>query len=172
MSGSCPYGKRCCFIHTELPQSGTPPGAPGANGEINSATPPAPDGRARSMSTNSDPNDTQSSLLARINATREQSSGIATPTATSAMEAGAGNGGFQYGHKPVTGSLRVDTNVEAPVASKQNKSAYPTFASTQMQALSPGPVTAGPDFGRHLGMGTLVDVNSVRVGINPFYPAR
>lgn len=122
------------------------------------------------MSTNSDPNDaqSQSSLLSRITAKRKEeqnSAGGTTPTATNVMD--AGGSGFQYGggHKPATGSLRVDTNVEAPVASKQNKSAYPTFASTQMQALSPGPVTAGPEFGRHLGMNNmnLADVNAVRI---------
>lgn len=115
------------------------------------------------MSTNSDPNgnEAQSSLLARITARRKHDeTGMITPTATTAMEGGS----FQFGgHKPTTGSLRVDTNVEAPAASKQNKSAYPTFASTQMQALSPGPVTAGPDFGRHLGIGNanVTDANTV-----------
>ncbi|KAI0003726.1 hypothetical protein BJV74DRAFT_793355 [Russula compacta] len=29
VSGSCPYGKRCCFIHTELPANGAAPGADG-----------------------------------------------------------------------------------------------------------------------------------------------
>jgi hypothetical protein len=43
-----------------------------------------------------------------------------------------------------------------PLASKQNKSAYPTLANGMLiQANVPapimthGPVTAGPDFGRH-----------------------
>ncbi|THH09864.1 hypothetical protein EW145_g1717 [Phellinidium pouzarii] len=153
VSGSCPYGKRCCFIHTELPASGTPPGAPGANVEGNIATPPTVDGRARSMSTNSDPNDAQISLLARITAKRKQEENATTPTAASVME--NGGGGFQYGHKPPSGALRVDTNVETPSASKQNKSAYPTFANTSIQALSPGPVTAGPEFGRHIGVSNI-----------------
>ncbi|KAI5124424.1 hypothetical protein M0805_008308 [Coniferiporia weirii] len=156
VSGSCPYGKRCCFIHTELPAPGTPPGPPGANGENNAATPPATD------STNSDPNEVQTSLLARITAKRKQeenSASATTPTATSVME--SGTGGFQYGHKPPSGALRVDTNVEAPAASKQNKSAYPTFANTSIQALSPGPVTAGPEFGRHIGASnvSVADIN-------------
>ena len=54
------------------------------------------------------------------------------------------------------GSLRVDTSVLDPLASKQNKSAYPTLANGMLiQANVPapimthGPVTAGPDFGRH-----------------------
>ena len=102
------------------------------------------------MSTNSDPNESQTSLLARITARRKQEdgTGAATPTAPSAVES---PGGYQFSHKPPTGALRVDTNVEAPAASKQNKSAYPTFANSSMQVLSPGPVTAGPDFGRMLG---------------------
>ena len=58
--------------------------------------------------------------------------------------------------RPPTGSLRVDTtNVEPSV--KQNKSAYPTFASNGIllpaadhgTAKSPAPVTAAPDLGRH-----------------------
>ncbi|KAL5535229.1 hypothetical protein ACEPAF_3323 [Sanghuangporus sanghuang] len=150
VSGSCPYGKRCCFIHTELPASGTPPGA----GEGNPAPPPSQDGRARSMSTNSDPNEAQSSLLARIKGKSkpEEGSGSATPTGTSAMQSPSS---YHFAQKPPSGALRVDTNVEAPVATKQNKSAYPTFANTSVQALSPGPVTAGPEFGRHLSSNNL-----------------
>ncbi|KAJ7042594.1 hypothetical protein C8F04DRAFT_1076464 [Mycena alexandri] len=136
VSGSCPYGKRCCFIHTELPPSG------GA-GE---AIPPPPDGRARSLSTNSDPNEGSVSLLARI-AKREPNN---APTPTEASP----SSGFQF-TRPPTGSLRVDTSVEASL--KQNKSAYPSFASNgvlihaaeRLTAKSPAPVTAGPDLGRH-----------------------
>ncbi|KAH8120587.1 hypothetical protein DFH11DRAFT_76418 [Phellopilus nigrolimitatus] len=165
VSGSCPYGKRCCFIHTELPASGTPPGAPGANAEGTNVPPPVADGRARSLSTNSDPNDAQTSLLARITAKRKHEEGTSsatTPTAASVMESGASGGYHQFsGHKPPSGALRVDTNVEAPVATKQNKSAYPTFANTSIQALSPGPVTAGPEFGRHMAANNanVVDMN-------------
>ncbi|KAL7285731.1 hypothetical protein ACG7TL_000836 [Trametes sanguinea] len=149
VSGSCPYGKRCCFIHTELPANGPPPGADGT-------PPPAnPDGRARSMSTNSDPNDvSSSSLLARITAKRKEEN---------AMNSGSGSlsttppsAGFQVNGRP--DHLRVNTNVaDAAALSKQNKSAYPTFAHNgvimpapeEPTARSPGPVTAGPDFGRH-----------------------
>lgn len=101
------------------------------------------------MSTNSDPNDAQTSLLARITAKRKEEAGGTTPTATSSVEGGS----FQFGQKPPNGALRVDTNVvaDAVTAAKQNKSAYPTFANNTIQALSPGPVTAGPDFGRHVG---------------------
>ncbi|KAJ7169530.1 hypothetical protein C8R46DRAFT_200121 [Mycena filopes] len=136
VSGSCPYGKRCCFIHTELPPSG-------AAGE---AIPPPPDGRARSLSTNSDPNEGSVSLLARI--AKRESNNAPTPTEASPSS------GFQF-TRPPTGSLRVDTSVEASL--KQNKSAYPSFASNgvlihppeRMTAKSPAPVTAGPDLGRH-----------------------
>ncbi|KAJ7129979.1 hypothetical protein C8R43DRAFT_1025257 [Mycena crocata] len=142
VSGSCPYGKRCCFIHTELPPSG-------AAGE---AAPPPPhtDGRARSLSTNSDPNEGSVSLLARI-AKRESSSSSNAPTPTEVSP----SSGFQF-TRPPTGSLRVDTSVEG-ASLKQNKSAYPSFASNgvlihapeRITAKSPAPVTAGPDLGRH-----------------------
>lgn len=114
------------------------------------------------MSTNSDPNEAQSSLLARIKGKSkpEESSGSATPTGSTAMQSPTG---YQFGQKPPSGALRVDTNVEPSVASKQNKSAYPTFANTSVQALSPGPVTAGPEFGRHLSSSnlSLTDINQV-----------
>ncbi|KAI0724276.1 hypothetical protein C8T65DRAFT_625996 [Cerioporus squamosus] len=148
VSGSCPYGKRCCFIHTELPASGGPPGADGA------PPPPNPDGRARSSSTNSDPNEVSSSLLARISAKRTQESAINSgPGSVSTTPPSAGF----VGGRPE--QLRVNTNVtDVPIA-KQNKSAYPTLAHNGIfmssgeegTARSPGPVTAGPDFGRHAG---------------------
>lgn len=148
VSGSCPYGKRCCFIHTELPNSGsasTPPSGvtPGA-ADSSSAQ---PDGRARSMSTNSDPNDGSTSLLQRI----KNNAAASTPI-------DGANANFQFGSRPPTGSLRVDTTaLDGPSISKQNKSAYPTFASNgillpapePIRAKSPAPVTAGPDLGRY-----------------------
>ncbi|RDX56168.1 hypothetical protein K466DRAFT_13236 [Polyporus arcularius HHB13444] len=148
VSGSCPYGKRCCFIHTELPASGGPPGADGA------PPPPNPDGRARSSSTNSDPNEVSSSLLARISAKRTQENAINSgPGSVSTTPPSAGF----VGGRPE--QLRVNTNVTDVPISKQNKSAYPTFAhngilmpsAEEGAARSPGPVTAGPDFGRHAG---------------------
>ncbi|KAL6304168.1 hypothetical protein BKA93DRAFT_733617 [Sparassis latifolia] len=147
VSGSCPYGKRCCFIHTELPASGAPPGAEGA-------PPPNPDGRARSSSTNSDPNEVSSSLLARISAKRTQDGVI--NSGTGSVSTTPPSGGFQINGRP--GALRVDTSVlDTATSVKQNKSAYPTFAHNgilmpageEVTARSPGPVTAGPDFGRH-----------------------
>ncbi|KAH9947706.1 hypothetical protein B0H21DRAFT_317936 [Amylocystis lapponica] len=149
VSGSCPYGKRCCFIHTELPASGAPPGADGA------PPPTIPDGRARSSSTNSDPNDvSNSSLLARISAKRTQEGTI--NSGSGSVSTTPPSTGYQINGRP--GALRVDTSVlDAASNSKQNKSAYPTFAHNgilmpageEATARSPGPVTAGPDFGRH-----------------------
>ena len=63
---------------------------------------------------------------------------------------------FQF-TRPPTGSLRVDTTALDGASMKQNKSAYPSFASNgillpapeHIAAKSPAPVTAGPDLGRH-----------------------
>ncbi|KAI0815326.1 hypothetical protein BC629DRAFT_1645366 [Irpex lacteus] len=138
VSGSCPYGKRCCFIHTELPGT-TQPGQDGV-------PPVSNDTRPRS---DSDPNES-TSLLARISAKRQESPTIKpTPPAinTTPPSAGLGRPGF----------LTINTAVD-PAASKQNKSAFPTFTRNGIlvpakdddgPAMSPGPVTAGPDFGRH-----------------------
>lgn len=157
VSGSCPYGKRCCFIHTELPAPGAP-GAPVSSTE-GATSPPTNDGRARSLSTNSDPNDAPVSLLARISAKRNQDSGpqsAVTPTANTPID----SPNYQFNARP--GSLRVDTKVVDSVsaASKQNKSAYPSFASNTIAAISPGPVTAGPDLGRHINL-NMLDMNQV-----------
>jgi len=149
VSGSCPYGKRCCFIHTELPSNGAAPGSEG--------TPPPSQtvGRDRSSSASSDPNDTSgSSLLARISAKRSHEATTNGPGSTSSTPPSAA----LPTSRPPMGSLRVDTSVLDPIASsaKQNKSAYPTLANgmlIQANASGPtmthGPVTAGPDFGRH-----------------------
>lgn len=150
VSGSCPYGKRCCFIHTELPNAGV--NAPGGvssnagdNGQPASTQQGHTDGRARSMSTNSDPNEAGVSILARISAKRQD-----TPVDNKSSS-------FMSG-RPPTGSLRVDTSVLDGASLKQNKSAYPTFANNgvlmhgateHITAKSPAPVTAGPDLGRH-----------------------
>ncbi|KAF8887974.1 hypothetical protein CPB84DRAFT_1749619 [Gymnopilus junonius] len=147
VSGSCPYGKRCCFIHTELSSANTPATAGAAEN-----TPPQPqsDGRERS---NSDPDTSASiSLLSRIQRSQQESSTNSTSTP---VDANSSNG-FQF-TRPPTGSLRVDTTVLDGVSMKQNKSAYPSFASNgillpapeHITAKSPAPVTAGPDLGRH-----------------------
>lgn len=110
------------------------------------------DGRARSSSTNSDPNEVSSSLLARISAKRTQERDI--NSGTGSVSTTPPSAGF-VGGRPE--QLRVNTNVTDVPISKQNKSAYPTLAHNGMfmasgeegGARSPGPVTAGPDFGRH-----------------------
>lgn len=141
MSGSCPYGKRCCFIHTELSSVATPGGA----GTSENTPPPQADVRERS---NSDPDASSSvSLLARISQRSQEPSG--TPGDMNAST-------FQF-TRPPTGSLRVDTTALDGASMKQNKSAYPSFASNgillpapeHIAAKSPAPVTAGPDLGRH-----------------------
>ncbi|KAF9498062.1 hypothetical protein BDN71DRAFT_1386233 [Pleurotus eryngii] len=151
VSGSCPYGKRCCFIHTEVPNNQT--GAAGGTPTTDSGQqPPRPDGRERSASTNSDPNDGSVSLLARLTAKRSQeNNNPSTPVELNPPS------NLQYS-RPPTGSLRVDTTqLDGPSLSKQNKSAYPTFTSNGILMpvgdhsgnKSPAPVTAGPDLGRH-----------------------
>lgn len=154
VSGSCPYGKRCCFIHTELPASGAPPGADGA---------PPPkiaqpqDNRPRSDSESTD-GQQQVSMLQRIQnqkrpqeqsppaSTGEMTPLTAYPTPTNSMP-------------PRQPPLRLDTaSLDQPALNKtQNKSAYPAFAPNagsmfrkdeSTGSRSPGPVTAGPDLGR------------------------
>lgn len=166
VSGSCPYGKRCCFIHTELPSSGAPPTA-GTPGAESAPMQQRSDGRSRSMSTNSDPNEASLSLLARISAK-------SNPTASTPIDMNPN--GFQFtGGRPPTGSLRVDTSALDGPSVKQNKSAYPSFASNgillpapePITAKSPAPVTAGPDLGRHnLARMEIVGYNSNSKKIN------
>ncbi|KAG9104628.1 hypothetical protein FRC06_000774 [Ceratobasidium sp. 370] len=171
VSGSCPYGKRCCFIHTELPISGAPglPGAPSpSNAETSrTATQPAPvapqDGRARSLSTNSDPNDQPSSLLARISAKSRESTGGTAPTRpspagptevtspTSATTVQAEQNFVPYGRHAL-GSLRVDTALDGTPA--HAVSAFPFSANPAISTTrpSPGPATATGDYAhRHFG---------------------
>lgn len=146
VSGSCPYGKRCCFIHTELSSVQSP-----ANGE----NPPSQSSTHSRERSNSDPDMSSSvSLLSRISQ-RSQQDGSPNTTATATPINPTPTSAFPL-TRPPTGSLRVDTtNVEPSV--KQNKSAYPTFASNgillpaqeQVTVKSPAPVTAGPDLGRH-----------------------
>ncbi|KZT23744.1 hypothetical protein NEOLEDRAFT_1179745 [Neolentinus lepideus HHB14362 ss-1] len=158
VSGSCPYGKRCCFIHTELPAGGTAPEGP--------PPPTNTGGRDRS---NSDPNDASTSLLARISAKRSQEDAISSPTS------------MPMTGRPPLGSLKVDTSSLGASVAKENKSAYPTFptngnpgimhTNTQVSAMSPGPVTAGPDFGRHNGRSEVLGQPQPRLpkntSINP-----
>ncbi|KAG9127980.1 hypothetical protein FRC07_006574 [Ceratobasidium sp. 392] len=169
VSGSCPYGKRCCFIHTELPISGAPglPGAPSPSNAEGSraATQPTPvaqqDGRARSLSTNSDPNDQPSSLLARISAKSRESTGGNAPTRpspgvpaespTSATTVQAEQNFVPYGRHAL-GSLRVDTALDGTPA--HAVSAFPFSANPAISTTrpSPGPATATGDYAhRHFG---------------------
>lgn len=118
------------------------------------------------MSTNSDPNEASLSLLARISAK-------SNPTASTPIDMNPN--GFQFtGGRPPTGSLRVDTSALDGPSVKQNKSAYPSFASNgillpapePITAKSPAPVTAGPDLGRHnLARMEIVGYNSVSLGL-------
>ncbi|KAJ1310184.1 hypothetical protein OPQ81_006928 [Rhizoctonia solani] len=166
VSGSCPYGKRCCFIHTELPISGqalpgaTPsPSNADASRSTNQAAPVVQtDGRARSLSTNSDPNDQPSSLLARISAkSRESTGGNNAPTRpevtspTSATTVQAEQTFVPYGRHAL-GSLRVDTALDGTpthAVSAFPFSANPAISTTRP---SPGPATATGDYAnRHFG---------------------
>jgi len=150
VSGSCPYGKRCCFIHTELPNTTVPPGA----GQPDNVPPPPTrsDGRERSPSLSSDPNEAVS-LLARISAKRTQDTG--SNSSSTPVDNNVNN--FQFGGAQKQ-RLKVDTSALDRNSMKgQNKSAYPSFASNgvlmaapeNITAKSPAPVTAGPDLGRH-----------------------
>ncbi|CAE6525363.1 unnamed protein product [Rhizoctonia solani] len=166
VSGSCPYGKRCCFIHTELPISGqalpgaTPsPSNADASRPTNQPAPVAPaDGRARSLSTNSDPNDQPSSLLARISAKSRESTGgnnaparpeVTSPTSATTVQAEQAY--VPYGRHAL-GSLRVDTALEGTPSHAVTAfpfSANPAISTTRP---SPGPATATGDYAnRHFG---------------------
>ncbi|KIK71341.1 hypothetical protein GYMLUDRAFT_66551 [Collybiopsis luxurians FD-317 M1] len=148
VSGSCPYGKRCCFIHTELPNAG--PAPPGQQADNVPPPPPRQDGRERSLSTNSDPNE-QVSLLHRIKRTQDTGSN----SSSTPVDNNVNN--FQFGGTQKQ-RLKVDTSaLDRNTMKGQNKSAYPTFTSNgvlmaapdNITAKSPAPVTAGPDLGRH-----------------------
>ena len=103
------------------------------------------------------------SLLARI-AKRNQEVSANTPTTPVGLDSSTPSQATFSHTKPAAGSLRVDTNVLDGVGSKQNKSAFPSFATNVVSAMSPGPVTAAPDFGRHNASMRLnvMDVNQVR----------
>ncbi|EUC67253.1 zinc finger C-x8-C-x5-C-x3-H type protein [Rhizoctonia solani AG-3 Rhs1AP] len=165
VSGSCPYGKRCCFIHTELPIAGQPlPGATpspsnaDASRSANQQAPVPPDGRARSLSTNSDPNDQPSSLLARISAKSRESTGgnnahtrpeVTSPTSATTVQ--AEQAFVPYGRHGL-GSLRVDTALDGTPA--HAVSAFPFSANPGISTTrpSPGPATATGDYAnRHFG---------------------
>ncbi|KAG8843709.1 hypothetical protein FRB91_003168 [Serendipita sp. 411] len=170
LSGSCPYGKRCCFIHTELPTNGLIPNGQGPNGLEDSPEP----SHERSQSTNSDSEQQQTSMLARIKrneATRNEQS-TPSPPLVQTMPTKTNDGVVSPASgRPTLGALRVDTkSLEQTVP----KNSYPYTSNPAMPArglslatdvrvgrLSPVPATAGADFGRHAAAREEV------VGISP-----
>ncbi|KAH7915110.1 hypothetical protein BJ138DRAFT_1098115 [Hygrophoropsis aurantiaca] len=152
VSGACPYGKRCCFIHTELPVSGIAPGADGA--------PPPPVSAMGRERSNSDPNESSISLLARIQRKSDSPSNAYGNNISTPVDVSPSPGGF-FNTRPPTGSLRVDTSALNNVA-KQNKSAY-AYAPEQHTIKSPVPLTAGPDLGRHTNRLDIVGYNQQRL---------
>jgi hypothetical protein len=156
VSGSCPYGKRCCFIHTEVPG-----GAAAKDGEVPTPTSAAvaAEGRARSHSTNSDP-DQQTSMLARIKRQEPSSGATGTSTPPTSVTGPATPGSATFA-RPSPAALRVDTSsLDSP---NHTKESYPYTSNAAIPApgvpilrtdlsggrRSPVPATAGPDFGRH-----------------------
>jgi hypothetical protein len=161
VSGSCPYGKRCCFIHD--------PKAPGSSIPGGDSSPDMSSvHRERSGSTSTTGDSAEgSSLLARISAKRAQgvasAAAVTTPVSANTESPSTPQaGGFSSPGGGRPGSLRVDTASLTGTAlanSKENKSAYPAFqqslskslsqmAAEPMSAASPVAVTAHPDFGR------------------------
>ncbi|KAB5592624.1 Zinc finger protein [Ceratobasidium theobromae] len=158
--------RTCCFIHTELPISGTqslpgatpsPSNADASRSTSQPAPVPPPDGRARSLSTNSDPNDQPSSLLARISAKSRESTGgnpsarpeVTSPTSATTVQ--AEQTFVSYGRHAL-GSLRVDTALDGTPA--HAVSAFPFSANPAISTTrpSPGPATATGDYAnRHFG---------------------
>lgn len=177
MSGSCPYGKRCCFIHTELPA--------GENGEKKEDGPTARDleealqrererERAQQMA-NSDSEQQQTSMLARIRRDpSNNANGANTPSPPMLHQnqgmhqvnghgtiGSASNANMTPGSgRPTLGALRVDTAAINDTTVPKNS--YPYTSNPAMPApglslatdvvrgrLSPVPATAGPDFGRN-----------------------
>jgi hypothetical protein len=161
VSGSCPYGKRCCFIHTELPPSGTPPGADGSSPpKLTAGIPPESTGstttnRDRSTS-NASGTDQPVSLLQRISAQQREN---AAQNAGSNDPLSPGNYHFS---KP--GQLRLDTSV-VPGKTNYPLTSNPTLAASEHAASPVMPATAGPDFGRQAA--ARVDV----VGYNSSNPS-
>lgn len=178
VSGSCPYGKRCCFIHTELPANGAAvANGQAAEGQRSGTTPnqgdrPQVDGRARSMSTNSDPNnEPPSSLLARIsaraqannpssqNTVRPNRSGDGSPTGQGVNEKviaeAVARALTTYGLPASSQPPRIEPPAEPPVtAPSQTTSAFSGFSTRNTSTPASGVggghhrVSASVDFGR------------------------
>lgn len=177
VSGSCPYGKRCCFIHTELPANAAAAGANGQAGEgqrsgttPNQTERPQVDGRARSMSTNSDPNnEPPSSLLARISA-RAQANNPSNPHPVRPNRSGDGSPVNQgvtdkviaeavaralttYGLPASSQPPRIEPPAEPVTAPSQTTSAFSGFSTRNTSTPASGVgghhrVSASVDFGR------------------------
>ncbi|KAG8775901.1 hypothetical protein FRC15_000259 [Serendipita sp. 397] len=162
--------QQCCFIHTELPTNGLIPNGQGPNGLEDSPEP----SHERSQSTNSDSEQQQTSMLARIKrneATRNEQS-TPSPPLVQTMPTKTNDGVVSPASgRPTLGALRVDTkSLEQTVP----KNSYPYTSNPAMPArglslatdvrvgrLSPVPATAGADFGRHAAAREEV------VGISP-----
>ena len=139
-----------------MPASGAP-GAPGSGASpeeqrayqnnVNNTANSNSAGRTRSLSTGSDPNEPQSSLLARISAKRNENADNASPNGAQ------GN----YARNNNNSSLRVDTNVmdhgkgnNYPYTSNPALPAAGVRVLSDLAAggVSPAPASAAPDFGR------------------------
>jgi len=139
VSGSCPYGKRCCFIHTELKNPGSSSnndavstgGSIGGQNGSDSAT--MVGNRDRSPSNGSQPG----SRISLLPTQRE----VNVLNLTSPAEP------FSPFAK---GPLRVDTKSLSTPKQSRPLTSNPTLMTSDPQggAISIGPVTAGPDFGR------------------------
>jgi len=149
VSGSCPYGKRCCFIHTELKPTGstnnegTPVGASG--GGQNGADPSSMDrNRDRSSSNASGVGSQQGSRMPLLSTQRDSNMiNLNSPAETFSP-------GYTFSNP--SGPLRVDTASLSTLKSSRPLTSNPALVASdhhQGGGLSPIlPATAGPDFGR------------------------
>lgn len=123
---------------------------PSSESATTPAAPPSAGTPERAPSAGSQNDAPEQSLLVRINAKRlEENGGIDSAITPTSLPT------FQFGRSGTT-ALRVDTSaLDAGGPAKQNKSAFPTYASNQSiptvnaesRRASP-PATAGPEFGR------------------------
>ncbi|KAG8904095.1 hypothetical protein FRB99_002295 [Tulasnella sp. 403] len=170
VSGSCPYGKRCCFIHTELPANATANAAPGqsetaragaSTNNVAQAERPAVDGRARSMSTNSDPNEAPS-LLARISARAQANnstpgtnrSSDASPASATDIAGAIARAYNAYGRPGGQSSMETTPTEPTAVKTPTPVSSFTSFPARNSATPSGGiggghhRVSASVDFGR------------------------
>ena len=161
MSGSCPYGKWCCFIHTELPTTavaGTPPAETPTSNGLSSMTTTR---HEHSSSMNSEPNNPSVSLLTRITNQHATDAQAATNNAAASAASilmpteGSSTLTYQFTQQQHLGMLCVNTMINPQLSMKQNTSVYPYTNNhplpqnnDHVQLISPIPMTAGPDLGR------------------------